>query len=188
MAIVALAQGSIEAQTANGNVSQNPICAVQKDEIEVYVGFLKLRVIPQVPIVLVTTTEATDAHVDHFADMLHAVKGYATSGELREDFKSRNESSCTIGVFGGVKNLKFISEAELAGQREIQKRYGKDAVLIRFSRVGFDPSKSLAFIYVSVGLDDNARSGTLYLLKRNGGTWMITFKVEITISLGTAHP
>jgi hypothetical protein len=107
---------------------------------------------------------------------------------LREDYKARNESSCTIGAFTGIKNLRFISEAELAGQREIQKRYGKNAVLIRFSRVGFNSDKSLAFLHVSVGVDHIAGSGTLYLLKRNGGAWMITLKVETTLSPGTAHP
>jgi hypothetical protein len=188
MLIVALARGPIEAQTGNGNVLQDSVCTVQKDEIEVFADFLKLHALPQGPIVLVTTTEATDGNIDRFADMLHAVKGYTVPSELREDYKARNESSCTIGAFTGIKNLRFISEAELAGQREIQKRYGKNAVLIRFSRVGFNFDKSLAFLHVSVGVDHIAGSGTLYLLKRNGRAWVITLKVETTLSPGTGHP
>jgi hypothetical protein len=188
MVTVAFAQGPVEAQTANGNVPQEAACTVQNDEIEVFAGLLKLHALPQGPIVLVTTTEATDGRLDHFADMFHATNGYTIPSELREDFKVRNESSCVIGAFTGIKNLNFISEAELAERREIKKRFGKNALLIRFSRVGFNSDRTLAFLHVSVGVDHIAGSGTLYLLKRNGGAWVVTLKVETTLSPGTGHP
>jgi hypothetical protein len=188
MTIVAFAQRPVWAQTANVTAAQDPICTVQKDEIEVFVDFLKLNVLPHGPIVLVTSTEATFGNIDHFSDILHATKKYTIPNELREEYKARNESSCTIGAFGGIKNLRFIAEAELAGQREIQKRYGKNAVLIRFSRVGFNSDETLAFLHVSVGVDNIAGNGTLYLLKRNGGAWVIALTVETKNVPGTAHP
>jgi hypothetical protein len=188
MVIVALARGPIRAKSANGNVPQDSVCTVQKDEIEVYVGLLKLNALPQGPLVLVTTTEATDARIDHTADMLHAAKTYTIPSELREDFKARNASSCTIGTFTGIKNLSFIFDAELAGQRDIQKRYGKNAVLIRFSRVGFNSDKSLASLNVSFGVDHIAGSGTLYLLKKEGDAWTIGFTVNTKLYPGPARP
>jgi hypothetical protein len=187
-AIVLLAQGPIEAQAAAGNVPQISACTVQKDEIEVFVGFLKLNTIPHGSIVLVTTTEATDGNVDKFSDMFHATKGYTIPNELREDFKSKNKSSCTITAFHGIKNLSFVSETELARPGEIQKRYGQDALLITFSRVGFNSDRTFAFLHVSLGVDISPGAGTLYLLKRRGQTWAITLKVETTLSPKTVQP
>ncbi len=120
--------------------------------------------------------------------MLHATKQYEIPSELPEDYKVRNESSCTIGPFTGIKNLRFIAAAELTGQREIQKRYGKNTVLIRFSRVGFNSDKTLAFLHVSVGVDQVPGNGARYLLKRNGGAWVIAFTVETKNVPETAHP
>lgn len=187
MAIVVLAQGLIVGQAANGNAPKDPTCTVQKDETEVFIGFLRLNLLPKGPIALVNTSEATNGNMDKFADTLHAVKGYTIPIELREDFKSRNESSCTIRAFTGIKNLRFISESDWAGRSEIQKRHGKNEVLIRFSRVGFNSDKSLASLHVSYGVDHVAGSGTLYLLKKEADAWKIALTVNTQLSAGPAR-
>jgi hypothetical protein len=192
MVIVALAQGAIEAQTANGNVPQDSVCKVPKDEIEVFAGFLKDKSIPQVKTVLVTETNANDVDMDKNIQILKIGK-HEIPSEMPSDFNSKNDSSCLIGHFGGVRNLNFISKAEedrlfQTGSDEFHKKYGGDALIVTFSRVGFNSDKTLAFLHVSVGVDHVAGSGTLYLLKRNGGTWTIALKVEITLSPGNGHP
>ena len=190
--IATFAQRPIEAQIANGAVSQDSVCTTQEDETEVFAAVLKEKALPQVPLVLVTTTEATDGNVDHASQSL-AIGGHKLPSELRDGFKAINKSSCIIAPFAGIKNLSFISEAEkdrllLAGTRDIQKRYGKRALLIRFSRAAFNAEKNLALLHVSVGTDQNTTGGILYLLERKDGVWLITTKVETTILSKPARP
>jgi len=186
MVIVALAQGSIEAQTANGTAPQDAVCKVQKDEIEIYASFLKEKTVPHVQTVLVTKTGAYDVDVDE-VNLQLAVKGHGIPVELRTDFKEKNKSSCLIEPFVGVMNLNFISTADRdrlfrTGWNEFHRKYGKDAVQVVLSRVAFNSEKTLALLHVAMGIDKMAAGGTLYLLEKRDGKWLIKSQIETWVT------
>lgn len=170
-------QESVSAQTGNGTAPQNKVCKVQKDEIEIFASFLKQGESAPVQTVVTTETEAIDVDVD-YENLQLAVKGQGIPSEIRADFKAKNKSNCLIEPFTGVTNLHFISRAEQdrlfrAGWTEFHKKYGKNAELTTFSRIGFNADKNLALLHVSSGVDHNAAGGALYLLEKKAGKWLI---------------
>lgn len=169
------------AQSGNGSAPQNTLCKIQKDEIEIFVSFLKEEADPRAQTVLVTKTDATEVNVDS-VNLQLAVQGRGIPAELRADFKAKNKSSCLIEPFAGVMNLKFISTAERdrlfrAGWDEFHKKYGKDAAMVAFSRVSFNSEKTLALLHVSMGIGRMAAGGTLYLLEKRDGKWLIKSQI-----------
>ena len=176
------AQEPVRAQTRNGTAPQNTSCKVQKDEIEIFASFLKEKAPPHVETVLLTETDAIDVDIDS-VNLPLAVEGHGIPPEMRVDFKAKNKSNCVIKPFAGIMNLSFISKTEhdrlfRAGWSEFHKRYGKDALMVTFSRVAFNSDKTLALLHVSSGVDQDAAGGTLYLLEEKDGKWLIRSHIE----------
>lgn len=162
------------AQTAGGAASHNTHCAAAKEEIEVFADVLRGG---HDQTVLVTKTATMGVDVD-YVNLQLAVKGRGIPPDVRIDFKKKNKSSCLIEPFTGITNLDFITQSEQdqlfrEGWSEFHKKYGKNASLVSLSRVGFNADKTLALVHVSSGIGSMAAGGTLYLLEKKEGKWVV---------------
>lgn len=171
-------QERVWAQAAKGAAPNDAICSVQGEEIEVLAIYLNQGTASQQ--VVVTQTEQRD--IESFNLQL-AAHGQGIPSEVRADFKEKNKSVCAIKPFMGIANLHFISRQRYdsmfrAGWSEFHKKYGKDAEILWFSRVGFNPDRTLALLHVSGGIDRMAGGGTLYLFQRKEGKWVIKSQIQ----------
>jgi hypothetical protein len=115
-----------------------------------------------------------------------ALKGRAIPVDLRKDFKEKDQLSCALPSLQRLKNVVFISEAQeraifnddAKGWNRFHKKYGKNASLVTLSRVGFSPNKQLALLHSSYGAGEMAGGGTLYLLERKNGAWVVKSSIE----------
>jgi hypothetical protein len=64
-----------------------------------------------------------------------------------------------------MRGIKSHTEAQF------EKRFGKDAELVEFSRVAFNSTKTVALLHV-LGL----RTGDLHLLERKNGKWIVKYR------------
>jgi hypothetical protein len=167
-------------QAATNKAPREPACLVQHDELEVLRSYLREG--STSPQVVVTTTEVLQADVDSLNLQL-AARGLGIPSDVRADFKEKNKSACAITPFAGIAKVRFISPKEYdaifrAGWAEFHKKFGKDAEVLRLSRVGFNSDKTLALIHVSGGIDRMAGGGALYLLERTTNTWVIKSHIQ----------
>jgi hypothetical protein len=115
-----------------------------------------------------------------------AAKGRGISSDVRTDFKEKNKSSCLITPFARIPNLHFMSNREhdlmfrnaSTGWSDFHKKYGKQAEILFFSRVGFNSEKTLALLHVSGGTGLMGGGGTLYLLDRKNGKWAVKALIQ----------
>jgi hypothetical protein len=171
------------AQATDGAAQQNKFCTVQGEEIEVFASYLKEGIAS--PQVLVTKTVPPHTDVDALNLQL-AAQGRGIPPDVRTDFKEKNKSSCVITASAGIPNLHFMSKREqdvmfqkaYTGWGDFHKKYGKEAVILLLSRVGFNPEKTLALLHVSSGMGSMAGSGALYLFERKNGKWVIKARIQ----------
>jgi hypothetical protein len=162
---------------------EQKLCVVRGEEFEVFASYLKQDIAS--PLVLVTTTDSPHIDVDALNLQL-AANGRGIPPDVRTDFSEKNKSTCMIELFAGIPNLRYISKREEGlifrvpskGWSKFHKRYGKEAEILWLSRVGFNPEKTLALLHVSGGMGPMAGGGTLYLLERKDGVWVIKSQIQ----------
>ena len=163
---------------AQGNaMPSSSYCSLLKEEVDVYKSQLKAESSSKSVTVLVTKTVGYVDDMDVY-NLRLAAQGRGIPTEVRADFTNKNKSSCVIQPFGGVPNLRFISESEerrifVASRAEFDKKYGKGAEIVAVSRIGFNSDKTLALLHVLY-----SASGELYLLEHKDGKWVIKFCVQ----------
>jgi hypothetical protein len=64
------------------------------------------------------------------------------------------------------------------GWSDFHKRYGRQAEILWFSRVGFNSAKTLALLHVLSGIGRMAGGGRLYLFERKNGKWAIKSSIQ----------
>jgi len=174
-------------QAANRTAQQEKLCTVRDEEIEVFDSYLKEGIAS--PQVLVTKTAPPHVDVDALNLQL-AAQGRGIPPDVRTDFKEKNKSSCLIKPFAGIPNLHFVSKREhdlmfqraSTGWSDFHKKYGKEAEILLFSRVGFNPEKTLALLHISSGMGRMAGGGTLFLFERKNSGWVIKSHIQTWIT------
>jgi len=172
----------IHAQHPGKAVPSTKFCNLPKEEVDVYAAYLGGDGSSNTPTVLVTRTDGYIDDVDGY-NLRLAAQGHGIPPEVREDFTHKNKSSCVIQPFGGVANLRFISEREernifAIGWSEFHKKFGKGSVIVTVSRVGFNSDKTLALLHILGASGRNAAGGELLLLERKNGKWVIKFHIQ----------
>jgi len=175
--------GSVSAQSVRRKTPSTKSCTVPTEEMQVIVAFA-FDSLSHASAVLVNQTQAKLADVDGLNPQL-AAQGHGIPPDIREDFKKKNVSSCYIGPFTGVPNVRFMSLSEerqifgkgINGWREFHKKFGADTSLNSVSRVGFNSDKTVALLYVSSGIAPMGAAGGLCLLERKEGKWVIKWNV-----------
>lgn len=137
------------------------------------------------PRVVVTSTESSGFDLDT-ANLKLSVRGQGIPAAVRQDFKREASTDCTLERSFAVKGVQFISPSDRDdlfrgrnGWAKFHVRYGKEASLVTLSRVGLDPDKNFAIIYVTSGIERMAASGYLYVLQKVSGKWIK--KAEISV-------
>lgn len=151
-------------------------CVVQQDELEVIAAFLKDSSSSAQPDVVVTRTfSAVD--IDS-ANLQLAVKGQGIPTAVRQDFKKKAASECGIPRTLAAKGVKFLSPRDQdemfhgrSGWKTFHRRFGANASLTTFSRVGLNPEHTLALVFVTSGIEAMAGSGFVYVFERKDGHW-----------------
>ena len=107
-----------------------------------------------------------------------------TIRELNRDFESRNRVSRRIEFqLPRSSAVRFVPKAALdrifgpddlrTGWKRFHTTYGESAELLRFSRAGFDESRTIAIVHVDSAIDAMAGEGRLYLLGYAKHKWSI---------------
>jgi hypothetical protein len=169
----------LSAQSTNKSAETQASCIVPKDEIAVLAAIYGHP--SNAPGVIVTKTEQWP-----FADAVNlqfAAQGRGLPPDLRRDFDEKSKSSCTISHFISDRNVHFISAAEKQhifriGWNEFYRRFGKNAGIDEFSRVGFNSDKTLALVHESGAVSADGAAATLFLLQRNQKKWAIKFSIQ----------
>jgi hypothetical protein len=175
-------QQSLGAQIHSVSSHPKVPCLVPEDELQVIAAYLKHGDSATTLTVVVTETEPSGADIDYLNLQL-AARGHGIPADVRSDFKDKDKSSCGLSISAGIGNVEFISKAQEKalfrdGWKAFHTKYGKDASLLKLSRVGFSSSKELALVHVSSGVGPMAAGGRLYILERNGGQWAIKESIE----------
>jgi hypothetical protein len=149
-------------------------CNPTSEELAVYTAYLRNEIPAKVNKVILPRTRGYD--VDDSMWIGWAVDGRAVPLDVQKDFTRRNAVSCPIHPFSGPPNLHFYLTDKEEGitsrtQAQFERRFGKDAELVEFSRVAFNSNKTVALLHV-LGL----RTGELYLLERKDGKWTVKYR------------
>ncbi len=171
IATMCLLSMTLAASVACGQPAQR-LCNTSSEELAVYAAYLRSQIPADVNKVILPRTRGYDIAASSWIGW--AVEGRAVPLELQKDFARRNAVTCPIHPFSGVANLYFYTTDKNGGIRteaQFEKRFGKDADLAEFSRVAFNPSKTIALLHV-LGL----RTGELYLLERKNGKWIVKYR------------
>lgn len=159
-------------------------CVIQQDELDVIAAFLRNSSSSAEPSIVLTKT-FSPVDIDS-ANFQLAVKGQGTPPILRQDFKKKASSECRIPRTLAIAGVKFISpqarEQIFRGQsgwKSFHQRFGANASLTTFSRVGLNLEHTLALVFVTSGIEGMAGSGFVYVFERKNGRW--TEKSEMPI-------
>jgi hypothetical protein len=110
---------------------------------------------------------------------------------LIDDFNSKNEGPHRLSDrFSADKKVVLLLEAESAeifnkgGWDEFYRRYPRSGGLILLSRVGFNASRDLAFLYVGSSSGPRSGTGCFVLLQKSkaNGKWYIVKHIPLWIS------
>ena len=167
----------LRAQANDGSPLQKKSCTVPSEELEVIASYLGKGNSE----VLMAKTDPPRVDVDSL-NLLQVSHGHGKSPEVRTDFRDKNKSSCTIRTLEGNSNVHLITQSEhdlifRNGWGEFHNKYGKQAELLYFSRVGFNSEKTLALLHVSSRMGGMAASGTLYYYERKKGKWVVKTQI-----------
>jgi hypothetical protein len=174
-----LAAVPIHAAHPEKTAAPTRFCNLSKEEVDVYATYLGGEASSNTLTVLVTRTDGYLKDVNEI-NLGLAAQGHGIPPEVREDFTQKNKSSCAIRPFGGVPNLRFMSEKEekgifAVGWSEFYKQFGKHSEIVTVSRVGFNSDKTLALLHILGAKAEDAADGELLLLERKNGKWVIKF-------------
>jgi hypothetical protein len=158
----------------------NPRCSVSAEEAAVISEWLKAHPRPSLEVV-VSVTESPDIDVD-FQNLRMAAWARGVPVVVREDFKRKNATPCTIPTLRG-ENLTTVSHEEYKrlfrkGWEEFNRKYGTDAGITTFSRVGFNKEKTIALLHVESGIGPMAGGGWLYRLDKRGERWEVISRIQ----------
>jgi hypothetical protein len=110
------------------------------------------------------------------ANLQLAVKGQGIPTVVRQDFKMKAASECRIPRTRTITGVKFISAQDQdqmfrghSGWKTFHRRFGGNASLTTFSRVGLNPERTLALLYVTSGIEAMAGNGFVYVFERKNG-------------------
>jgi hypothetical protein len=151
-------------------------CIVRQDELEVIATFLKDSSSSAQPDIVVTKT-FSPVDIDS-ANLQLAVKGQGIPTVVRQDFKKKAASECRIPPTLTITGVKFISAQDRdemfrghSGWGTFHRRFGGNAFLTTFSRVGLNPEHTLALLFVTSGIEAMAGNGSVYVFERKNGRW-----------------
>jgi hypothetical protein len=164
---------TLAASAACGQPAQR-VCNTSSEELAVYAVYLRSQIPANVTKVILPRTRGYDFDASSWIGW--AVEGRAVPQDVQKEFARRNAVTCPIRPFSGAPNLHFFATDKNEGitshpEAQFEKRFGKDAELVEFSRVAFNPSKTIALLHV-LGL----RTGELYLLELKDGKWTIKYR------------
>jgi hypothetical protein len=169
---------AVSAQTPIKTVSNRKTCSVPREETEVYATILGGDSLS----LLTSTTESRNYQIDSM-NLRLAAHGLGLPPEARADFTLKNQSSCEITPFAGVPNTRLLTRTEERatfrdGWGGFHKKYGKNSSITSVSRVGFNLDKTLALVHVYGACGHNCFAGTMYILERKGGKWVIKISFQ----------
>jgi hypothetical protein len=170
MCVLAL---TLATSMACGQTAQRS-CITSPEEFAVYAAYLRSQIPANVNKVILPRTRGYDFEASSWLGW--AVEGRAVPQDVQKEFARRNAVTCLIHPFSGVPNIHFFTTDENEGMKshtaaQFEKRFGKDAELVEFSRVAFNSNKTVALLHV-LGL----RTGELYLFERKDGRWIVKYR------------
>jgi hypothetical protein len=177
--LAAITMGSaVSAQTPNRTISNGKTCSVPREEIEVYAALFD----GDRSSILSSMTESRDYQIDSMNLQL-AAHGLGLPSEARADFTLKNRSTCEIKPFPGFPKSHLIASTDenaifKVGWGEFHKRYGKESSIMSVSRVGFNSDKTLALLHMYSACGHNCFAGTMYILERKDGKWVIKISFQ----------
>lgn len=166
----------VTSQTVKEPAPKSSPCTVSTDEAGLYATILRTgRRFPQV---VVTRTGLVHFDLSDL-DVLNlqaAASGRGIPLDVRTNFKEQNGAQCDLFAVAEIENVQYVSQEDAEkprSRREFEKKYGKDADVVVFSRVGFNPDKTLALVHVSGGA-----GGALYLYEKKNKGWTLRWHAE----------
>ncbi|HET9743358.1 MAG TPA: hypothetical protein VFQ00_11465 [Terriglobales bacterium] len=128
---------------------------------------------PHVATTLADTTQPTATGLDlNFVNLQLSVTGDAIPGDARSDFNRKARESCGVGPLAGLRNVHVVSIPANGSSPVFHRRYGKNGLLVRVSRVGFNRASTIAVMHVSY-YAEHSGGGCLYVFERKAGRWVM---------------
>jgi hypothetical protein len=167
--------------TANAASVPAPLtCSLTARELGVYKAFFRNW---NSPIVLVSRTAVAGADLADVVQLATGIQG--TPKDVRDDFRVANEAGCYISSADISPNVRTITPREQAdlfnsdrlftsddGWQVFHKRFGKSAMLVEVSKIGFDKTGCLAMFHVSSSVGWMGGGGELYVYHLKDGKWL----------------
>jgi hypothetical protein len=88
----------------------------------------------------------------------------------------------TYDMLEEIKYQEFFDEGPTKGWKKFYKRYPKSSGFLRFSRVAFDLSNQLAYVYTEHACGGLCGSGAILQMKKTNGIWVLKAEKNIWVS------
>jgi len=168
-----------------------------QDEYAVYSAVLDTKYSVDKPGRFVIAAETTSLGKGAFIGVWHGrARGKAKKPEVEgltsTDFENKNQDTyrladrfvssipCTLAAEDDLRQLFFHErqdEADNGGWRRFRTGYRGARGILAFSRVGFDPAKTEALVYVEYQKDFRDGFGASFVLSREGTNWQVVSEV-----------
>jgi hypothetical protein len=168
-----------------------------QDEYAVYSAVLDTKYSVDKPERFVIAVETTSLRKGAFTGVCHGrARGKAKKPEVEAltttDFENKNQDTyrltdrfassipCTLATEDDLRQLFFHErqdEADKGGWRRFRTGYRGACGILAFSRVGFDPAKTEALVYVEHQKDFRDGFGASFVLSRKEGNWEVRSEV-----------
>ena len=172
--LIMVSSALLAAQQPTNPAPTAETCKVPQDEVQVMISSISDRQ-PLNPVVVVTK-----------AFVLQPSVSPDVTPDVQADL--RTKGACEIEPFDGGPHVFFLSAEDLDfllktyGWAEFHKRYGNTAALLKFSRVGFNADRTIAFLAVRGSVGPLTETHVIVVFDKRQGRWTKKYEKVISIS------
>jgi len=159
----------------------------EEEEFKVYAAIIDERIEGELVVIEGTTAKlAVEPWIPRLPDKWRQFLTH----DLLDDWAMKNRESHRLSqAIPLSRDYVLLSEEELErifqegeGWNEFYRRYSKSNGLISLSRVAFSKKRDVALVYLWHGVRYMASSGSVFLLRKEAGRWVVRGKKTILLS------